>query len=116
MKFTKAEPNEVFDALRFISQEGRWEFGCRRMLYGIAVGLSRIGDYSYTLDYCSGDDPSFTFMLLATMAKILERYPEDIVPWKLRQDFPAFEVKPIDRDPTCWKRLQEIAFTESDRA
>lgn len=109
MKFTKTEPNDVFDAFRCISLKGKWEFGCRRMLFGVRVGLSRIGDDSYTLDYCSGDNPEFTLTLIATMLKILERYPEDIAPLKLSQDFPKYEIKPIDRDPTCWKRLEEMA-------
>lgn len=116
MKFTKTEPNEVFDAFRCISTNGKWEAGCRRMLFGIRVGLSRIGDCCYTLDYCSGDDPAFTLQLMATLIQILQQYSEDITPVQIQRDFPRYEVKPINRDPHCWQRLQEMAQSmESER-
>jgi molybdopterin-guanine dinucleotide biosynthesis protein A len=109
MRFTKVDSNDVFDVVRLLSAEGKWEVGCRRMLFGIRVGLSQLGGYTYSLDYCAGDNPVFTLELLAIVLKILERYPEDATQRQIEDEFPGCLIKPIDRDPYCWTRLQEMA-------
>lgn len=112
MEFISAHPNEVIDRLRWQSLDGAWEIGLRQMLFGVRVSLSRIGDEVYTLDYCAGVDLLFAATLLATICKILERYPESIAPEQLQRDFPGYTVRPIDRDPYCWSRLQAMAAQE----
>lgn len=116
MKFTKTEPNIDFDILRCVSETGKWEFGIRRMLYGVRICGNPVGNGAYTLDYCAGDDEVFALTLFATVATILEDYAEDVTTQQIKRDFPAFEIKPVNRDPYCWKRLQEMAgVEESDR-
>ena len=116
MKFVKAQPNINFDVLRSTSENNIWELGIRRLLYGFSVCANPIGDDVYWLDYPTDDNIAFALELLVTVTKILEGYPEDIKPLPLRSYFPSYDVKPIDRDPNCWKRLQEMASAmECDR-
>ena len=116
MKFKPDSPNETLDVLRLVSENEVWELGYRQMLFGVRVSLSRIGDYWYTLDYCAGDNPEFALHLLLTVMQILKRYTEDVAGKQLERDFPKYDVKPIDRDPNCWKQLQEMAsIVERDR-
>ncbi|HEY9657637.1 MAG TPA: hypothetical protein V6C65_04170 [Allocoleopsis sp.] len=83
--------------------------GASAMLYGRRVALSRIGDGYYTLNYCAGSDTAFQAILLVTVMVILDRYPEDVTPRQIQDDFPSFQIKPINLDPYCWVRLQEMA-------
>jgi hypothetical protein len=109
MRFLPAEPNNVIHECRCVSEGGIWEFGFRQMMFGVRVSLSQTGDYFYTLDYCAADQKDFALLLFATVLIALEPYPEDVKPYQLQRDFPRFEIKPINRDPYCWKRLQEMA-------
>lgn len=109
MKFTKIDPNENFDILRYVSENEKWEFGIRRVLFGVRICGNPVGDWCYSFDYCAGDDEVFALALFATIAKILEKYPENVTVKQIQQDFPNYEIKPINRDPYCWKRLQEIS-------
>lgn len=119
MKFTLSQPHTDMDIACWKSEQGKWEIGFRQMLFGVRVSLTRIGDEWYTLDYCAADQPGFAWLLLATVVKILERYPEDVNPNQLQRDFPGYEIKPINKDPYCWQRLQQMAELETvggDRA
>jgi len=109
MKFTKAEPNEDFAIARWLSVSGRWELGFRRMLFGVRVSLAKVGAGGCCIDYCAADDKGFALILLATVVQILERYPEEVSDLQLRQDFPTYDIKPINKDPQCWARLQAMA-------
>ena len=81
----------------------------RRMLFGVRVCGNPVGDISYAFDYCAGDDEVFALILFATISRILEKYPEDVTFKRIHQDFPKYEIKPINLDPYCWKQLQEMA-------
>jgi hypothetical protein len=109
MRFLPAEPNNVIHECRCISEAGKWEFGFRRVMFGVRVSLSQIGDDGYTLDYCAAKQRDFALLLFATVLIALEPYPEDVMRSQLQKDFPRFDIKPINRDPCCWKRLQEMA-------
>lgn len=114
MKFTKAESNENFPLGRWVSENNVWEIGFRPMLFGVRVSLGKVGSDWITLDYCAGDNQSFAFILFATVARILMALPETVTEQQLRQTFPAYTVKPIDRDPYCWERLKELAAQIDD--
>lgn len=109
MRFCATEQNEVIDVMRFLSEEGVWEFGIRRVIFGWRVALSQIGDCCYTLDYCAGGDFGFAMVLLATIAKILESYPESVRIRQIQDAFPRYERRPINLDP-CWTKLHEMAW------
>lgn len=109
MRFTKALANENFDVLRCVSENSVWELGIRSVLFGIRICANPVGDDCYWLGYCAGDDFGFALVLLATVAKILEQYPENTDPQQIKLDFPKYDIKPINRDPYCWRRLQEMA-------
>ena len=110
MKFTKTEPDENFDILRCVSENNKWEIGMRRMLFGVRICGNPVGDCCYAFDYCAADDQIFAIELFATVVNILEKYPETTTARQLQDNFPRYEVKPINRDPYCWKRLQEMAI------
>ncbi len=109
MNFSRTEPDENFDILRCLSEEGKWEFGVRQMLFGVRICGNPVGDGCYTFDYCAGNDMVFALQLFATVARILDLYPEDATPRQIQRDFPKYEIKPINRDPYSWERLQEMA-------
>lgn len=109
MKFKQVEPNENFSAGRWMSEEQRWELGFYPVLFGVRVRLARVGEDWVELDYCAGDDAGFALILLATIVQILSVVPETVTNQEIRQIFPTYAVKPINRDPFCWERLKEMA-------
>lgn len=111
MRFIQTVPDQNFAIARWISEEGKWELGFRQMLFGIDVGLGTVGDDGCVLNYCAGNDQGFALILLATVAQILEHYPEDVRPYQLERDFPKYQFKPIYRD-ACWGKLQQMAGIE----
>jgi hypothetical protein len=52
MNFNPAEPNENFFQ-RWISEEGRWEIGFYRVIFGVRVRLGLVGADGVILDYCA---------------------------------------------------------------
>ncbi len=109
MQFTKATSNENFPKGRWISENNVWEIGFLPVLYGVRVRLGKVGSACVDLDYCAGDNLGFALILLVTVINILEALPESITAQQIEKLFPMYEVKPIDRDPYCWRRLQELA-------
>lgn len=114
MKFSRSEPDLTFDVAKFLSETGVWEIGIRKLLYGLEVCGNPVGDDACTFFYPAGNDGVFTLTLLATIINILAKYPENVTYQQIEKDFPKYEIKPINRDPYCWKRLQEMA--EGDRS
>lgn len=99
---------------RWASENNIWEIGLRPMLYGVRVSVGRINPECgcalvYTLDYCAGDDEDFLLNLLATLLILMTALPESILPQQLERLFPTYQIKPINKDPDCWKRLQQLA-------
>ncbi len=109
MKFTRVDPDENFPSGKWVSENNIWELGFCPVMYGVRVRFSRVGNGWVNLDYCAGDSAGFALILLATVARILEPLPESVTGAEIERLFPRFEVKPIDRDPICWTRLQELA-------
>lgn len=109
MKFTQVEPNENFPAGRWVSEQQRWEIGFCPVMFGVRVRFGQIGSNCVELDYCAGADATFALILLATVVQILSTVPETASSQEIRQMFPTYTVKPIDRDPFCWERLKEMA-------
>ena len=110
MKFTKAEPDRNFDVLRCVSETGKWEFGIRRLLYGLSICGNPCQDDCYSFHYPAGDNEGFALVVFATVFRILEKYPEDVTLKQIQKDFARYEIQPIGKDPHCWKRLQEMAI------
>lgn len=109
MNFQRKEPNENLDIARWESTQGNWQLGIRQVLFGVRVALYKTGNQWWTLDYCAGDDESFALLLLAVVAAILEKWPEEATERQFQDYFPRFEVKPINNDPACWEQLQALA-------
>ncbi len=114
MKFTRTEPNKDFDIIRCVSENNKWEIGIRQMLFGVRICGNPTGNGAYSFDYCAGDDQLFALELFAAVVNILERYTEETTSTQIRIDFPPYEIKPINKDPYCWKRLQEMAENEDE--
>ena len=98
---------------RWASENNVWEIGLRPMLYGVRVSVGRINpEYGYalvyTLDYCAGDDQGFILNLWATVLILMTALPECVSPQQLKGLFPTYRVKPINKDPDCWERLQQL--------
>lgn len=108
MKFSGAERNINFPIARFVSENGRWEVGLMPVLFGVRVRAGIVGHDWVNVDYCAGDNPAFALQLLVTVIEIFEGLPEDITGGDVEALMPAYERRPIDRDP-CWKKLQDLA-------
>lgn len=108
MTFKRSTPDENYDALKFVSDEGGWELGLTSMLFGRRVRLGRVGCGWCALDYCAGADPMFQIALFITIRTILRTVPESAEYHEIELMFPGFTVKPINRDPTCWDELQRM--------
>lgn len=108
MKFSSADPTDDL-VVRLVSETGRWQVGVYPVLFGFRVRAGLTGTCWYALDYCAADNEIFLMQLLIAVVTILESYPEDVTEQQISADFPRYQIKPIDRDPTCWARLQEMA-------
>lgn len=114
MKFTKAEPDENFPIVRFVSENNVWEIGIRPMMFGHRVSAGLVGSGCVEIDYCGGADGCFVIQLLATVVKIFSSLPETITLKEVKRFFPTYQVKPIDKDP-CWEKLKELAANLPDQ-
>ena len=115
MQLFNTDTDASFGLLKYISTNNKWEIGMRPMLFGIRVSGNPVGSYCYTFDYCAGNNPVFAIELFQTMLVIFEALPEDIDEKEVLKILPSYTIKPIDRDPRCWKELQQLAITLSQR-
>jgi hypothetical protein len=109
MVFQRATPRHPDFFARWVSTGGQWELGMTQMLFGVRIRFGRVDSMCLELDYCAGADIEFQVELLKTVMTILIPVNEDVSNPELRDLFPTYEVKPINQDPTCWIRLQELA-------
>ncbi len=109
MRFSPAQPNEVYQERRWLSEGGRWEAGLQPMMFGVRVQVSLVGSCGPTLNYCAGPDPFQIMVLMGTVLAALEPFDEATTEREMERAFPDYTVKPIFFDPVCWPRLQEMA-------
>jgi hypothetical protein len=77
--------------------------------HGTRIRLCRLSDLSIAVDYCAGKDEGLALMILAAVVMILKDVDENIPIREIERMFPIYTIKPIDKDPYCWKRLREMA-------
>ena len=107
MTFSRADPDENFPLLRFVSAAGRWQVGSVPLLYGVRVRAGVTGEQLLSLDYCAGADPLFQVRLLECILNILSALPEEVSSPEVMALMPLYKAKPISDDP-CWERLQRM--------
>ncbi len=90
---TKDDPDKVLFA-RYISEDGDFECGIHRVLYGWRVRAGRVDSQTIDLDWCCAADPMLVSFTQALMMKFIERgvYKRlpgfsAIKPWVLDNDF-----------------------------
>lgn len=108
MKLTQTEKSDAFPIVRYTSENNLWEVGIYPVLFGVRVGANPVGDFCYAIEYCAGDNPGFAFALLITVIKILESLPETVSACDVRDLFPSYALRLVDRD-NCWKTLLKMA-------
>lgn len=91
------------------SENDVWLLGIKEVMFGHRVIAFREGSCGPTVDYCAADQPVFLVQLLAVIKKIFEGVPEEITERDLAVLLPGWQVRPINRDPHCWDRLQALA-------
>jgi hypothetical protein len=79
-------------------------------LFGVRIAGNPVGSRIYTFDYCAGNNSVFAITLMQTMLAIFDALPEEITVKQVEKILPKYTVKPIDRDPTCWKELKRLAI------
>jgi hypothetical protein len=108
MKFHRVQTEPNYDRLKLVSEGGEWELGLWRVMFGVRVRFGLAGAGGVELDYCAGADPMFQLELLNAVHIILQEVPESVTCGEIQRMFPGFHIKPINLDPFCWKRLQEM--------
>jgi hypothetical protein len=108
MKFYLAPTEPNYDLFKLVSENGAWELGLWKVLFGARVRFGQAGACGVELDYCAGADPHFQIELLNAVHIILQEVPETVTPGQIQRMFPDFYMKPINRDPICWPRLQQM--------
>lgn len=109
MRFSETHPTVDFDLLRLTSETGVWEFGARRMLFGVRVSANRVGAGMYGMDYCAGNRHTDFQQLFAVCRLILEAQPETLTHAELEALLPGYTVRPVLNDHSCMARLCELA-------
>lgn len=111
MKFTEAAPTEGY-FMRWVSENGIWEFGLRRMIFGVRVSANLVdapwGEYAM-MDYCAGAKPRDISRLCRLGRTILEGQPESITGQELRAMLPGYAVRPVVKDEACMTALTRLA-------
>jgi len=108
MNFTQTAPDENYPIKRMISENGRWEFGIRAMIFGYRVSAGVVGEQTYSIDYCCADDPVWLISVTAIVLAILEALPESISSHEAEKLFPRQWMKPMVNDPECWEGLAQL--------
>lgn len=73
MKFTEAEDNHDAGLYqRMVSENNEIEFGIYPVLFGYRVRAGYIGDNTFFIDWCAGDDQKVIELLYSILKNILE--------------------------------------------
>lgn len=105
--FNRADPDENFPILRFVSEDGSCEVGLTPMLFGVRVRASMVGAGGVDIDYCAGADQLFQLQLLDVIKRIIETFPIGTTMGEINKQLPTYKRRPIDQDP-CWPALQQF--------
>jgi hypothetical protein len=108
MNFTQTEPDINYPVKRMLSENGVWEFGIRRMIFGYRVSAGVVGEESYSIDYCCADDLGWLIQVAAIVLAILESLPETTPSREAEKLFPRQWTKPMVNDPECWAGLMQL--------
>jgi hypothetical protein len=108
---TEAPGHSAVTGRQWISDNKVWVLQLDLVLYGVRCHLLRADTpESFELVYCCGQNALAQIAVPHAVMKALENVPEDLQPWRdVVSRFPDQTVKPIDRDPTCWLKLCELA-------
>lgn len=109
MDFVRTVLDENYTVSKWVSTGGEWEMGHVAMLYGVRIRVSRTGAGWCNVDYCAADSPLHQFLIFEAVRTILRKVPEEIDDRTLEAMFPKYSVKPIQRDPTCFAELIDLA-------
>lgn len=116
MIFTATPTTVDYDVLRLVSQTGRWEFGLRRVIYGVRVCAGIVDSGGYSVDYCAGADAGQIVLLRVVVQQILEGQPEAVTPRELTALLPSWTVRPMFRDTACMDALVRLACDAQAKA
>lgn len=108
MKFTQAAPTEGYFQ-RWVSENGVWEHGLRRMIFGVRVSANPVGADCVVMDYCAGANLLDVVDLLGLTRTILEAQPESLTTRELRAMLPGWDRRPVVRDEACMAGLRQLA-------
>ena len=108
MIFTAAPLNENFDLGHWVSETGSWDFGLRRVLYGVRICASK-GEEYFVVDYCAGADAGHITFIRSLVQAILEGLPESVTAGAVEQLMPKWTRRPIHKDQDCLDALILLA-------
>lgn len=109
MRFTETNPNENYDVMRYVSENGVWEMGVYRVIFGYRVGAGLATSGCREVVYCAGANPEHVHEIRDLVRDILQAFPESERGHRISALLPSFEIKPIHKDATCVPELRRLA-------
>lgn len=94
MTFRRVDPNSHYRALRFLSEEGRWEIGLSPYHNGIRLRMGSAGRPPSVIDFCLGQNTDIYSPVLLSVMRILEAVEETASPAELDAAFPWKGTRP----------------------
>ncbi len=111
MKFNRTTPTEQFHT-RWISEEGRWEIGFYKVMYGQRVRMGAVEGGGCMMDLCCGTDVALLNNVLIWVRVLVARYPETVSESQIEEEFPIpIACKPF-MDLRLRTKLEEAAAEE----
>jgi hypothetical protein len=114
MKFTEIEPHIDMDLLCWRSEDGIWDLGFKRRLFGVAVCFGRAGKGD-EVDYCMGTDAIAALQVFQEMRVILLTIDGGagvgFVHQQLCKLFPRQQRKPMTNDPDTRRQIRQNCMT-----
>ena len=94
MIFRRASPNADYRALRFLSEDGRWEVGFSPFQGGIRLRMGLAGRPPSVLDFCLGHNPEIYAPVLLAVLQRMEPLPESATSVEIDAVFPWAGTRP----------------------
>lgn len=93
-----------------VSADGLWCIGVKPVIYGARAIAWRQDSVGPAADYCAADSISVLLQLLAMLEAIFTQHLEEQASENaVMALLPSWERRPVDQDPACWRRLEELA-------
>jgi hypothetical protein len=108
------DPHDSTNVARWQSPGARWVVRVTQVLYGFRVQVQeRTDNLGFLVVYCAGRNRLTLLLLPAVVMTILDGLGEHATNEQVMKAFPEQNVKPMYRDPPCWRLLCSMAGVDA---